>query len=247
MSVIGIIPARFASSRFPAKMLAPIQGKTLLQRTYESAKKATCLDTLVIATDDQRIFEHAQSFGALSVMTKIECLNGTERLVDAINKSPELAKGTIFVNIQGDRPCLPVSSIEKLVFALQQNRDDVMATPIAKITDEAEIQNPASVKCVIDSLGYALYFSRAPIPYSKTKRACYKHVGIYAYRKDFLLKYVTLADTPLQLQEDLEQLKVLEHGYRIKTVEIQEDDLSVDYPEDIYKVEKWLCSQNISS
>ena len=247
MLVIGVIPARYQSSRFPAKMLAPIMGKSLIQRTYESAKKCSSLDRLVIATDHELIYEHAKNFGAEVYMTAVECLNGTERLVDAIRRNPELQDGEIFVNIQGDRPCLSASSIDEIVLALKNNPQELMATPVVKIFDSHEIENPGSVKCVLDKNGYALYFSRLPIPYSKTSPQCYKHVGIYAFRKDFLLKYVELPDTPLQLQEDLEQLKVLEHGFRIKTVEISEDDLSVDYLDDINKVEKWLCSQNISS
>ena len=247
MTVIGIIPARYKSSRFPAKMLAPILGKSLLQRTYECAKKSKTLHRLVIAVDDERVFEHAKSFGAECVMTSVDCLNGTVRLVDAIQGNPELQKADIYVNIQGDRPCLCPYSIDKIVLALTDNPHDVMATPITQIVDLNEIENPANVKCVLDKNGYALYFSRRPIPFSKEAAFCYKHVGIYAFRKDFLMQYVELADTPLQLIEDLEQLKVLEHGFRIRTVEIGEEDLSVDYPDDIYKVEKWLCKQNISS
>jgi len=240
MTVIGIIPARYASSRLPGKMLLPILGKSLLQRTYECAKHSTKLDRLIIATDDKRIYDHGKSFGAECYMTAIECLNGTERLVDAIKRYPELQKGEIFVNIQGDRPCLPSRSIDATVDALLKCSLDVMTTPIVKIFNREDIDNPASVKCVLDKHGYALYFSRTAIPYPKPTMPCYKHLGLYAYRKDFLMQYVELADTPLQLQEDLEQLKVLEHGFRIKTVEVDEVDLSVDVPEDIDKVEQWL-------
>ncbi len=228
-------------------MLAPILGKTLLQRTYECAKEAKTLKRLVIATDDERILEHAKSFGAECYMTSVDCLNGTVRLVDAIKTYPELSTGDIYVGIQGDRPCIHYTAIDKIVNALIDHPHDVMATPITQISNSCEIENPASVKCVLDRNGYALYFSRRPIPYSKDGAACFKHVGIYAFRKDFLLKYVELSDTPLQLMEDLEQLKVLEHGFRIKTVQIGEEDPSVDYPDDIHKVEKWLCKQNISS
>src|SRR6185295_14218930 len=211
MKVIGIIPARFQSSRFPAKMLHPLLGTSLLQRTYECSKKSKTLDQLVIATDDMRIFEHAKSFGADVVMTSIDCLNGTERLVDAITRHPELADGDIYVNIQGDRPCLPAQTIDALVDALRKNPTDLLSTPLSEINDPEELLNPSSVKCVVDKNGYALYFSRAPISYSKTGRGTfYKHVGLYAFRKDFLFEYTRLENTPLMLQEDLEQLKVLE-------------------------------------
>jgi 3-deoxy-manno-octulosonate cytidylyltransferase (CMP-KDO synthetase) len=245
MTVIGIIPARYQSSRFPAKMLAMINGKTLIQRTYESAKQCSMLDRLVVATDDKRIYDHVKEFGGNVYMTSIECFNGTERLVDAIKRYPELQKGEIFVNIQGDRPCISTRSINRVVETLQKSPQDGMSTLVVAIDDQTEIASPACVKCVFDKFGYALYFSRLPIPYAKKPSFCYKHVGIYAFRKDFLLQYAELPDTPLQLQEDLEQLKVLEHGFRIKTCIIEdESDPSVDYPEDIKIVEQYLCTQN---
>ena len=168
MTVIGIIPARYQSSRFPAKMLAPILGKTLLQRTYECAKACPLLDRLIIAVDNEEVYQHAKGFGAEVCMTDPACANGTERLVDAITRNSDLAKADIVVNIQGDRPCLDPTSISKIVAALQANPHDLMSTPIVSITQEEEILNPASVKCVIDNNGYALYFSRTAIPYSKT-------------------------------------------------------------------------------
>jgi 3-deoxy-manno-octulosonate cytidylyltransferase (CMP-KDO synthetase) len=242
MKVIGIIPARFQSSRFPGKMLAPILGKSVVQRTYESAKGAKSLDKLVIATDDIRILNHAKEFGAPCFMTSDNLTNGTERLVEAYKKYPELQDGDIFVNVQGDRPCVSTSSIDAIVEALKNHPEDVLTTPIVKIDNPEEVANTASVKCVFDTLGYALYFSRMAIPFQKTSHPYYKHIGIYALRKEFLLKYATLPDTPLQKAEDLEHLKVLEHGFKIRIVIIDHEiDLSVDYPSDIQKVEKWLC------
>ncbi len=247
--VIGIIPARYASSRFPAKMLAPIHGKTLLQRTYESAKESVktgvntsaSLDALIIATDDERIYAHAQEFGATCYMTPASCRDGTERIVALLNEHPDLAKSEIIVNIQGDRPCIARETIDSVVHALKSSPKDVVATPVVKMTAPHEIMNPASVKCVFTKEKYALYFSRSPIPTMREGVAYYKHVGIYAYRPAFLLELATLPHTPLQQYEDLEQLKVLEHGYAIKVVEVAGDDPSVDYPEDIFKIEKLLC------
>ena len=246
MTVIGIIPARYASSRFPGKMLAPIMGKTLIQRTYESAKRAKTLTQLIVATDDERIYQHVQSFGGEVYMTSIDCPNGTIRLVDAINRNPQLTQADIFVNIQGDRPCISPSAIDQIVTALIDHPDEIMATPVVKTSDLEEIQNPATVKCVRDLQGYALYFSRHILPYTKGKPTCYKHIGIYAFRRDFLKLYAQLQETPLQQHEDLEQLKVLEHGYRIKTIEVTECDLSVDYPDDVAIVEQYLAQTEIN-
>jgi 3-deoxy-manno-octulosonate cytidylyltransferase (CMP-KDO synthetase) len=242
MKVIGIIPARFQSSRFPGKMLAPILGKSVIQRTYESAKCSKSFDKLVIATDDLRIYNHAKEFGAPCFITSATLNNGTERLVEAYKKYPELRDGDILVNVQGDRPCVTPASIDAIVDALKSHPEDVIATPVVKIESPEEVANTASVKCVFDRFGYALYFSRSPIPFQKNSHPFYKHIGVYAFRKEFLLQYATLPDTPLQQAEDLEHLKVLEHGYKIRIVVIDHEiDLSVDYPSDIKKVEKWLC------
>lgn len=249
--VIGIIPARYASTRFPAKMLAQISGKSVIQRTYESAKKCQSLDALYIATDDDRIVHHAKSFGANVLMTSISCQNGTERMIDAITTYPELANANLVVNIQGDMPCIEASLLSKVIDALQKNPQDVMATAIAPIDTHADLHNPAVVKCVPDRNGHALYFSRSPIPATKNMKELpgthhFKHIGLYAFQIDFLMRYGTLPSTPLQTIEDLEQLKVLEHGYKIRVVEVQESGPSVDHPDDIQKVEKWLCAKNVS-
>jgi 3-deoxy-manno-octulosonate cytidylyltransferase (CMP-KDO synthetase) len=249
--IIALIPARYASSRFPAKMLATIQGKSLLQRTYESTKRCTALDDVLIVTDDARIFDHATSFGAKCLMTSPDCPTGSDRLIEALNLYPELTKGDIIVNVQGDEPCIHVETIEKVAAGLQKDLQAVMSTAAVAITDFEEITNPSVVKVVCDSQGSALYFSRSPIPgikpKSKVKPCYYKHLGIYAYRRDFLLTYGKLPQTPLQLVEDLEQLRVLESGYKIKVEYVTHTSPHVDVPEDITKVEQWLCKQNISS
>ena len=251
--VTGIIPARYASTRFPAKLLASIAGKSLLQRTYESAKKCQALDLLCIATDDERIAKHAKSFGAPVFMTSTSCQNGTERMIEAMNKYPELAKSDIYVNIQGDEPCIPASSIEKVIQVLKDHPKVGMSSAKMPIKTLDDLYNPAVVKCVTGINENALYFSRSCIPGSKDKNIqndmlCnfYKHIGLYAFRKEFLLLYGTLPTTPLQKLEDLEMLKVLENGYSIKLIEVQETSLSVDIPEDIQKVEQWLCTRNLS-
>lgn len=249
-STCGIIPARFQSSRFPGKLLEPILGKSVIQRTYESALKCTLLDEIIIACDDVRIFDHALQFGAKAVMTSPECLTGTDRIIEALKKYPDAISQEIIVNIQGDEPCIAKNTLDAVVTTLITSSEEVMATACVKITDTADILNPSVVKCVMTNELHALYFSRSPIPGMKPGGALftpyYKHLGIYAFRRDFLKGYADLPMTPLQRTEDLEQLKVLEAGYKIKVAIVEENAPHVDVPEDIEKVLQWLCSQNIS-
>ena len=200
--IIAIIPARFAgTSRFPAKMLATIQGKTLLQRTYESTKRCKLLDDVLIATDDMRIFEHAESFGATVLMTSPHCPTGSDRLIEALKAYPEQTEADIIVNVQGDEPCIHAETIQSVAGALQADSKAVLSTAAVRITEHEEITNPSVVKVVCDTAGYALYFSRSPIPGVKPRGSVlphyYKHLGIYAYRRQFLFTYGTLPQTPL--------------------------------------------------
>jgi 3-deoxy-manno-octulosonate cytidylyltransferase (CMP-KDO synthetase) len=250
--VIGIIPARFGSTRFPGKPLASIFGKTLIQRTYENACQCTALEKVIVATDDQRIFDHVISFGGLAVMTSSDLPTGTDRLAEAVEMSVQCAHDAIIVNIQGDEPCLDITIPTQIIQQLQQDPLAMMSTAIAPLNNHEEALSPHVVKCVIDGEGNALYFSRSLIPGNKSGQfspsiTYYKHIGIYAYRRSFLMKYSSLSPTPLQQIEDLEQLKVLEHGYRIKTAIIKEGSIGVDTPEDIKKVELELCKQNTFS
>lgn len=244
MSAIGVIPARFASTRFPGKPLALILGKSLIQRTYENAALCKDLADVVVATDDQRILDHVLGFGGKAVMTSVDCLTGTDRLQEVVENYPEYAKHEIIVNVQGDEPCLNPEVISLLVRKLQDDPTASCATPVFK----ASGQEAASfVKCVKDVHDNALYFSRAFIPGNKSQGAfsdtlC--HMGIYAYRKGFLKTYAALAPTPLQLAECLEQLKILEYGYKIKVVVVDKPSLDVNHPEDIEKIERYLCKQN---
>jgi len=245
MKTIGIIPARFGSSRFPGKPLALIKGKTLIQRTYENAKKCPHLDDLIVATDNQQIFDHVANFGGKAVITSSSCHTGTERLAEVIQKNERFSKFSIIVNIQGDEPLLEPAVIEKVIAELKNNEKASVSTAVVKIESEEEAISDSVNKCVIDNFGYALYFSRALIPSGHTKKwrpdvTYYKHLGIYGYRREFLLHYADLAPTPLQLTEDLEQLKVLEHGYHIKVAVVESASIGVDRPEDIKKIEKLL-------
>jgi 3-deoxy-manno-octulosonate cytidylyltransferase (CMP-KDO synthetase) len=251
--ILGMIPARFASTRFPGKMLAPIAGKTLIQRTYENAKQSSLFHDLVVATDDSRIHEHVIHFGGKAVMTAETCPTGSDRLVDALKRYPVLNQSDIVINIQGDEPCVHLDVIEKIAKALISDPQAMMSTAAIPFQHAEEAESPSIVKCVIDLQGNALYFSRSLISngHSGTwhdSLPVYRHMGIYAYRRDFLLKYADLPSTPLQRAEDLEQLKVLEHGFRIKVAIVEHPSIGVDLPGDIHKVEQWLCKQqqNIS-
>lgn len=250
--VIGIIPARYASTRFPGKPLIDIKGKTLIQRTYENALRATSLKSIVVATDDQRIYDHVQGFGGQVVMTSPHWPTGTDRLAEVLLNEPKLNKADIVVNIQGDEPCLDPAVIDAVSAILINDPEAVMSTAMTPLKNEADVCNPNIVKCVVDTFGTALYFSRAMIPYNKTGKydpatSYFRHLGIYAYRPSFLSLYQQLPATPLQLAEDLEQLKVLEHGFRIKVALVEEMTIGVDTPQDIQKVEQWLCRQNTYS
>lgn len=243
--VSAIIPARYASSRFPGKMLAPIMGKSLLQRTFEQVKLCPTITTILIATDDERILEHAKSFGADAIMTRPDHPTGTDRIIEALKHTD----ADIILNVQGDEPCISPKILTQVCQALIDNPDEVMATVAVKTEDPFEIESSSVVKCVMDRNDHALYFSRSPIPGTKTGRApfYYKHMGIYAFRKKFLAQYGAMDQTPLQKIEDLEQLKVLEAGYKIKVVYADQCSPAVDIPEDIQRVTEWLCSQNIYS
>jgi 3-deoxy-manno-octulosonate cytidylyltransferase (CMP-KDO synthetase) len=243
--IIGIVPARFGSTRFPGKPLVKIHGKSLIQHTYENAKKCQSLDELVVATDDSRIFDHVTQFGGKVMMTSEMCPTGTDRLAEVV-KTSEYQDADIIINIQGDEPCLDPDSIEAVIRLLKEDTQAVMGTCATPIRSEEEITNPNIVKCVLDRNQNALYFSRSTIPYLRTKAIVYRHMGLYGYRRDFLLTYQTLSLTPLQLAEDLEQLKVLEHGFRIKVALVDELSIGVDTPADIQKVEDYLCKQNTS-
>lgn len=248
-AIVAIIPARYGSTRFPGKILATIRGKSLIQRTYENAARCSLLDDILIATDDERIYDHIISFGGKAVMTPTNCATGSDRLAFVVDQSPSLQKASIIVNIQGDEPCVEPSVTEQIIKILQNDSSAVMSTAVVPIETEEEAANPGDVKCVLDLHGNVLYFSRALIPgsFCKTFRSnaiYYKHLGIYAYRPQFLLTYRDLPMTPLQQAEDLEQLKVLEHGYKIKAAVVNSASIGVNTPEDIKKVEQELCKQN---
>ncbi len=231
MRVIGIIPARFHSTRFTGKVLADLGGKPVVQHVWENSKKSKLLDDLVIAADDERIIRQAEVFGAKAVYTSPDQPSGTDRLAEVVNPMDV----EIVINIQGDEPMVRPEMIDELVRGILDEKDVRMATLAIRIKDTGEIRNPNVVKVVLDRNGYALYFSRSIIPYRRFENSSvyYKHLGLYAYTKDFLFEFVNLPKSNLEMTEGLEQLRVLESGYRIKVIETKFDTVGIDTPDDL--------------
>lgn len=244
--VVAIIPARYASTRFPAKPLADIHGKPMLQHVYERSLKARLVDAVIVATDDERIFNAARAFGAKVVMTSTAHETGTDRLAEV---AETLNGAELIVNVQGDEPMIEPAMIDAAVAPLRAQADISMGTLMAVIDNPADFANPNIVKVVTDKCGSALYFSRAPIPYMRDsevgqKRVYgFRHIGLYVYRRDFLLRYPRLQPTALERAEKLEQLRVLEHGYRIHVTLTEHQSMGVDTPEDLEKVKAALWGQ----
>jgi 3-deoxy-manno-octulosonate cytidylyltransferase (CMP-KDO synthetase) len=250
MRVTAVIPARYASTRFPGKPLADLGGKPMIQWVCEGAQRCPLIDRVLVATDDRRIAAAVTAFGGTAVMTRADHPTGTDRLA-------EVASGLasdLVVNVQGDEPLIDPAMIEAAVQPLLDNPALPMGTLQTPLTSLEEFRNPNVVKVVTDQQGLALYFSRAPIPYPRDfideldsrwgELATAKHVGLYVYRRDFLLRFPTLAPTPLELQEKLEQLRVLEHGYQIHVATTPLDVQGVDTPEDLERVRQLLgCSR----
>jgi 3-deoxy-manno-octulosonate cytidylyltransferase (CMP-KDO synthetase) len=231
---IGVIPVRFGSTRFPGKPLAAILGKPMIQWVYEGARESGRLERIIVATDDERIASAASGFGAEIRMTSSAHASGTDRVAEAARTTD----ADIIVNIQGDEPLVRGRMLDSLVDALRQGEAG-MATLMAKVKDISLLDDPHIVKVVADEAGYALLFSRAPLPFGAADYF-HQHIGIYAYRRDLLLGYSRLPASRLESVEKLEQLRALEAGVRIRMVEIESPTLSVDTPRDIISVEHHL-------
>ncbi|NLW46048.1 MAG: 3-deoxy-manno-octulosonate cytidylyltransferase [Firmicutes bacterium] len=239
MNVLGVIPARYQSTRLPGKPLLMIGSKPMIQWVYEAAKTATLIDELVVATDDQRICDVVTGFGGKAELTSAEHPTGTDRLA-------EVARGyqtELVINIQGDEPLIRGEVIDSIIKPLLENKDLPMSTAKVRLTDPKQINEASVVKVVTAENGDALYFSRAPIPYPRKSEGLvyWKHIGLYGYRKDFLLKYLDLPQSSLELAESLEQLRVLANGYRIRVVEVEQDSVGVDTPADLERVRALLA------
>ena len=240
MKIIGIIPARYASTRFPGKPLADILGKTMIQRVYERVKMAERLCEVLVATDDERIFDCVTSFGGRAVMTDPELPNGTARCEQAVRLSGLSADSVI--NIQGDEPLIDPLMIDEAAELLTENYCVTLCRELY-----SDFENPNTVKVVLSQENYALYFSRSLIPYKRNKSdlPVYQHIGIYGYSLEFLRKYVSLPNTPLSDAESLEQLKILEHGFRImvKVTGSKRESVGVDTPEDLQRVREIINAE----
>jgi 3-deoxy-manno-octulosonate cytidylyltransferase (CMP-KDO synthetase) len=233
-TAIGVIPVRFGATRFPGKPLAPILGRPMVQWVYEGARAATLLSRVVIATDDERIAAAARVFGADVIMTSPDCASGTDRAAEVASAS----SCDFVINIQGDEPLVRGEMLDGLVRGLVESGAP-MATLMARVESLELLDDPHIVKVIADGGGYALYFSRSPLPHGCSDYF-YQHIGIYGYRRDFLLGYKDLPPSRLERAEKLEQLRALENGRRIRLIEIPRPTLSVDAPADIIKVEQFL-------
>jgi 3-deoxy-manno-octulosonate cytidylyltransferase (CMP-KDO synthetase) len=247
MEIVAVIPARFASTRLPGKPLLSETGRPLIQHVVEAARRAQSLERIIVATDDPRIASAVKAFGGEAMMTRADHPTGTDRVAEV---AARIEKARIIVNVQGDEPEITGSTIDQLVSLLEDDPEVPMATLATPIRDEAVYRDPSCVKVVCSRRGRALYFSRSPIPWhrdglpdpgtAKTAVA-YLHLGLYAYRRDFLLSIGNLPRSPLEAAEKLEQLRVLEAGYPIAIGIVDEPSIGIDTPEDYQRfVERWL-------
>jgi 3-deoxy-manno-octulosonate cytidylyltransferase (CMP-KDO synthetase) len=243
--IIAVIPARYGSTRYPGKSLALIRDKPMVQWVYERTKRSTLLDRVIVATDDRRILDAVTAFGGEAVMTSKAHATGTDRIAAVAEK----LDCTIVVNVQGDEPLIDPRMIDEAVRPLVEDPSIPMGTLAKRIADPADAVDPNVVKVVMDRKGYALYFSRAPIPWDRDHWAgrtdltgltlagpCYKHIGLYVYRRDFLLAYAAMPQTALEATEKLEQLRALEHGHKIKVEITDHESFGVDIPGDLSKI-----------
>jgi 3-deoxy-manno-octulosonate cytidylyltransferase (CMP-KDO synthetase) len=238
--ILGVIPARLASSRFPGKVLAQIASKPMLQHVYERASRSRYITTIIVATDDQNVFDVARNFGARVRMTRSDHLSGTDRVAEVASAE----NCDIVVNIQGDEPLIDPDAIDAAILPMVHDSEIQMATLKKRIVDPREIADPNVVKVITDLAGDAIYFSRLPIPYqrdagapgSRAMTPYFKHIGMYLYQRDFLLGYSALPVGPLEQAERLEQLRALENGLKIRVVETDYESIGVDTPEDLERV-----------
>ena len=238
---VAVIPARWASVRFPGKALVVIGGKPLVQHVWERALELETVERVVVATDDARIAEAVQGFGGAVVMTSPDCVNGTDRVAQATRDWPV----DIVVNLQGDEPTFEPKALDQLVRVMTDDPSIEMGTLAHPVVDEAEHKDPNVVKVVLDQSGHALYFTRAPVPYARQAGLVtpLRHFGIYVFRHAFLQRYARLAPTPLEQTERLEQLRALENGVRIRVLLTPHGSIGVDTPADVDRLAAYLASR----
>jgi 3-deoxy-manno-octulosonate cytidylyltransferase (CMP-KDO synthetase) len=246
LNIVAVIPARYASSRLPGKPLADLDGRPMIEHVYRRVAASKILSDVIVATDDLRIATRVNEFGGKVRLTKPTHETGTDRLAEV---AASLACDVV-VNVQGDEPLIDPRALDELVAPFVDDRSVQMTTLFRRIHDPAELTNPNVTKVVLDRAGFALYFSRAPIPHLRDPRGgwppLYRHIGLYAYRRSALLVLAALEPTPLERAEALEQLRALEHGIRIKAVETRHESFEVNTPEDLDQVRRLLATTTSS-
>ena len=247
MKIVAIIPSRYYSTRFKGKPLIDIAGKPMIQRVYEAVQQAELIDRVIVATDDKRILEAVAHFGGEAELTSPHHLSGTDRIAEVADR----LGGDIIINLQGDEPLMEPGLVDEAAGLVKDNTEVYMASAHSPITEIEDLMNPNVVKVVTDCNGYALYFSRSPIPYCsaegehKHNPLGFKHIGLYVYRREFLMKFVALGPSPLEKLERLEQLRALENGYRIKLLSTEYDSIGVDTPADVAQVVKKIKEREV--
>jgi len=257
MKCVAVIPARWQSTRFKGKVLADINGKPMIQHVWERVKRAHSIDEVIVAVDNNRVLKAVEAFGGKAVYTSPEQPSGTDRIAEVVNS----IDADVIVNVQADEPLIHPLMIDELAQVFEYERNVQMATLIKRIHRKEDITNPNVVKVVVDRKGYAIYFSRSPIPFickenpgetghtlniDDVSGRYFKHIGLYSYTKDFLFTYTNLPKSMLERDEKLEQLRVLEHGFKIKTIETRYDTVGVDTPEDLERVKELLLAEKVN-
>ncbi len=242
MKIIGVIPARYASTRFPAKLMQDLAGKTVIRRTYESAVATNLFDDVFVVTDSELIFNEITNHGGHAIMSKKEHESGSDRIAEAV----ENLDVDIVINVQGDEPFIDKDSLEKIVelYKNDTKQEIDVASLMREITDEEAIQNPNNVKVITDQFGFALYFSRSVIPYPREKNVgvrYFQHIGVYAFRKKALMDFYSLPMKSLEASEKLEQLRYLEYGKKIRMIETTHVGIGIDTPEDLERARKMFA------
>jgi 3-deoxy-manno-octulosonate cytidylyltransferase (CMP-KDO synthetase) len=235
-NAIAIIPARYQSTRLPGKPVIEIQGKTLIEHVYRRVQQAALVEKILVATDDDRIADAVRGFGGNVIMTRADHQSGTDRLAEAARDLPNDA---LVVNVQGDEPMIEPEVIDRAIAAARSG-DAQMVTLRTRLVGRSAIEDPNRVKVVVDRQGFALYFSRSPIPHTAEDGTTFLHLGLYVYRVGFLKRFTQLERTPLEIAERLEQLRALEHGFRIRVVEVHSDSWGIDTPADLEKFKSVL-------
>lgn len=243
MKFLGVIPSRYASTRLEGKPLKAICGHTMVEWVYKRALKSK-LDGVVVATDDERIVDEVKSFGGNVILTRKDHINGTSRIAEVCETYTDY---DVIVNIQGDEPLIEPDMINSIIDSFIEDNTIPMSTLKYKLTDMTEIENPNAVKVVTDKNDFAIYFSRSVIPYPRNLNMdnYYKHVGIYGYKRDFVMEYAKMESTPLELSESLEQLRVLENGYKIKVLETPYKIIGVDTQEELERVREYITKNRL--